>query len=185
MTVGRSAATVSSGEGFSFGPPMARAPSALRRGRKGLRSSGRSSPAVSFGSMAEDGAAAGVGVVAATSFDSGARGVSGGGDINRSLPVSCRELDPATVKAELVRSRCNIAGAARALGVPASDLRRLVAWGPLAAAVTEQVEQAIDRAEAVLLDGLELGHALVRLKAASALLTLSPPADVALKWLDN
>ena len=41
-----------------------------------------------------------------------------------------------------------------ALGVPASDLRRLVSWGPLAAAASEQVEQAIDDAEAVLRDGL-------------------------------
>lgn len=78
------------------------------------------------------------------------------------------------VEAELVKHRCNIAAAARALGVPASDLRRLVTWGPLAAAVSEQVEQAIDRAEAVLLDGLESGDALVRLKSASALLKLSP-----------
>ena len=75
--------------------------------------------------------------------------------MSRALPVSCRELDLATVEAELVKHRCNIAGAARALDVPASDLRRLVSWGPLAAAVSEQVEQAIDRAEAVLLDGLE------------------------------
>jgi hypothetical protein len=120
------------------------------------------------------------------------------------IPFSCRELDLAAVEAELVKRRCNIAGAARAVGVPASDLRRLVSWGPLAAAASEQVEQAIDRAEAVLLDGLESGDALVRLKAASALLTLSPagrrrgfgrgasagrkarpPEDVALKWRDN
>jgi hypothetical protein len=100
--------------------------------------------------------------------------------------------------------RCNIAGAARALGVPASDLRRLVTWGPLAAAVTEAVEQAIDRAEAVLLEGLESSDVMVRLKAASALLTLSPAGrrrgfgrsastgrktrpteDVTLKWRDS
>ena len=60
------------------------------------------------------------------------------------------------------------------MGVPASDLRRLVTWGPLAATVTEAVEQAIDRAEAVLLDGLESSDVMVRLKAATALLTLSP-----------
>ena len=123
---------------------------------------------------------------------------------DRSVPVSCRELDLAAVEAELVKHRCNVAAAARALGVPASDLRRLVTWGPLAAAVSEQVEQAIDRAEAVLLDGLESGDALVRLKAASALLRLSPAGrrrgfgrggsagrkaqsseDVTLKWLDS
>jgi hypothetical protein len=94
--------------------------------------------------------------------------------MSRALPVSCRELDLATVEAELVRAHCNIAGAARALGVPASDLRRLVSWGPLAAAASEQVEQAIDRAEGVLVDGLESPDLMVRLKAATALLTLSP-----------
>jgi hypothetical protein len=123
---------------------------------------------------------------------------------NSSLPPSCRELDLAAVEAELVKHRCNVAAAARALGVPASDLRRLVAWGPLVAAVSEQVEQSIDRAEAVLVDGLSSPDVMVRLKAASALLTLSPagrrrgfgrgasagrktrPAeDVALKWRDN
>jgi hypothetical protein len=90
------------------------------------------------------------------------------------VPVSCRELDLAAVEAELVKHRCNIAGAAWALKVPASDLRRLVSWGPLAAAASEQVEQTIDRAEAVLRDGLDSPDVMVRLKAATALLTLSP-----------
>jgi hypothetical protein len=89
------------------------------------------------------------------------------------VPVSCRALDLAAVEAELVRTRCNIAAVARRFGVPASDLRRLVSWGPLAAAASEQVEQAIDKAEAVLRDGLESPDALTRIKAASALLTLS------------
>jgi hypothetical protein len=124
--------------------------------------------------------------------------------MSRAVPVSCRELDLATVEAELVKHRCNIAGAARALNVPTSDLRRLVSWGPLAAAVTEQVEQAIDAAEAVLRDGLDSPDVMVRLKAATALLTLSPAGrrrgfgrgastgrktrpteDVTLKWRDS
>jgi hypothetical protein len=90
------------------------------------------------------------------------------------IPVSCRELDLATVEAELVKHRCNVAATARALGVQASDLRRLVSWGPLAAAASEQVEQAIDEAEAVLCDGADSPDIMVRLKAATALLTLSP-----------
>ena len=90
------------------------------------------------------------------------------------VPFSCRKLDLAVVQAELVEHRCNIARAARALGVPASDLRRFVSWGPLASAAAEQVEQAIDKAEAVLLDGLDSPDVMVRLKAASTLLTLSP-----------
>jgi hypothetical protein len=92
------------------------------------------------------------------------------------IPVSCRELDLATVEAELVKHRCNIAGAARALNIPSSDLRRLVSWGPLAAAASERVEQAIDAAEAALLDGLDSPDVMVRLKAASTLLALSPAA---------
>jgi hypothetical protein len=70
------------------------------------------------------------------------------------VPASCRELDLAAVEEMLVKSRCNIARAAKALRVPASDLRRLVSWGPLAAAASERVEQAIDEAEAVLVAGL-------------------------------
>ena len=99
-----------------------------------------------------------------------------------SAPVSCRELDLARVEVELVRARCNIAGAARALGVPASDLRRLVSWGPLAAAASEQVEQAIDKAEAVLLDGLDSPEPIVRLKAATALLMLKSGGAAAWVW---
>ena len=125
--------------------------------------------------------------------------------MSRALPVSCRDLDLATVEAELVKRRCNVAAAARALGVPASDLRRLVSWGPLAAAASEQVEQAIDEAQAVLRDGLKSPDLAVRLKAASTLLALSPAARrrgwgrgravrkssglgeeaVNLKWLDS
>jgi hypothetical protein len=120
------------------------------------------------------------------------------------LPVSCRELDLAAAEAALVQHRCNIAGAARSLGVPASDLRRLVCWGPLAATASEQVEQAIDDAQAVLLDGLRSPDLTMRLKAASTLLALSPAArrrgwgrrgivqqpskaqqEVSLKWLDT
>jgi hypothetical protein len=96
--------------------------------------------------------------------------------MSRLLPLSCRELDLAAVEAELVKHRCNVAATARALGVPSSDLRRLVSWGPLAAAVSEQVEQAIDDAEAVLRAGLKSPDLTERLKAAATLLALSPAA---------
>jgi hypothetical protein len=82
--------------------------------------------------------------------------------VSLALPASCRELDLAVVEAELVKHRCNIAAAARSLGVPASDLRRLVSWGPLA--------------EAVLRAGLRSPDLTMRLKAASTLLKLSPAA---------
>jgi hypothetical protein len=120
------------------------------------------------------------------------------------IPISCRELDLAAVQAELVKHRCNVAAAARALGVPSSDLRRLVSWGPLAAVAIEQVEQAIDDAEKVLRDGLKSPDLTMRLKAAATLLALSPtarqrgwgrcgtiqqsskaPGEVTLRWRDS
>jgi hypothetical protein len=123
--------------------------------------------------------------------------------MSRSLPLSCRELDLAAVEVELVKHRCNVGAAARALGVPSSDLRRLVSWGPLAAVASEQVERAIDDAEAVLRDGLRSPDLTLRLKAAATLLALSPaarrrgwgrrgsardqrvePQTVTLKWID-
>jgi hypothetical protein len=96
--------------------------------------------------------------------------------IREPIPISCRELYLSVVEAELVKQRCNVAAAARGLGVPASDLRRLVSWGPLAAVANEQVEQAIDEAEAVLRAGLKSPDLMMRLKAASTLLKLSPAA---------
>jgi hypothetical protein len=98
---------------------------------------------------------------------------------NRSMPKSVQSVCwPCvviirSVEAELVQHRYNIPGATRALGVPASDLRRLVAWGPPAAG-SKQVEPAIDNAEAVLRDGLKSPDLTARLKAAKALLTLGP-----------
>ena len=67
----------------------------------------------------------------------------------------------------MVKHRCNLPGR-RGLWASGFGLAPLVTWGPLAAAVTEQVEQAIDRAETVLLDGLRPPDAMVRLKAATA-----------------
>ena len=81
----------------------------------------------------------------------------------RSAPITTRQATAATLRGRRGLWVCR-----------PRILRRLVTWGPLAAAVTEAVEQAIDRAEAVLLDGLESSDVMVRLKAASALLTLSP-----------
>jgi hypothetical protein len=120
------------------------------------------------------------------------------------VPPSCRELDLAAVEETLVKHNCNIARAARELGIPASDLRRLATWGPLAEAAAERVEQAIDEAEASLIAGLRSPDFTERLRSASTLLGLSPagrrrgwgrgwrggvdprdeaPGGVTLKWL--
>jgi hypothetical protein len=92
------------------------------------------------------------------------------------IPVSCRGLDLGEVEEALVKARCNIARAAKALGIPASDLRRLATWGPLAEAAAERVEQAIDEAEASLIAGLRSPEASVRIRAAGTLLAISPAA---------
>jgi hypothetical protein len=93
-----------------------------------------------------------------------------------SIPISCRELNLGEVEETLVKHHCNVAAAAKALGVPASDLRRLVSWGPLAEAAAERVEQAIDDAEAALVAGLKSPEASVRIKSAGTLLAISPAA---------
>jgi hypothetical protein len=56
------------------------------------------------------------------------------------VPESCAHLAFAVIEAELVRTRGNVSGAAKALKVPASDLRKLVWSSDLADAVFEAVE---------------------------------------------
>ena len=135
--------------------------------------------------------------------------MDGNGSSGGWIPISCRELDLAVVEEVLVRCNCCIAKAAKELGIPASDLRRLVIWGPLKDAATERVEQAIDDAQATLIAGLRSGEAMVRVKSAGTLLSISPaarrrgwgrhgrgggaqerardeaPSAVTLKWLDS
>lgn len=83
------------------------------------------------------------------------------------VPASCIVLDFARVERALVDSRGNITSAARALSVPSSHLRRLVWATPsLAGAAFEQIEQAIDEAQASLWEGLRSDDFGRRLKAA-------------------
>jgi hypothetical protein len=94
--------------------------------------------------------------------------------MTRAVPVSCAHLDLKLVEAELIRTRGNIAGAARALGVPSADLRRLATWGPLAEVTAEVTEQALDEAEQTLRAAMKGDDLARRLQAAKALLTLTP-----------
>jgi hypothetical protein len=96
-----------------------------------------------------------------------------------------------------------IAAAARDLGVPSVDLRRLVASRPLLAdAIYEGIERALDAAEQTLLDGLDDENPMMRIKAATFFLRSSDagrrrgfgrrakceeavePQTVTLKWID-
>jgi hypothetical protein len=93
-----------------------------------------------------------------------------------------------------------IPAAARVLGMPSGDLRRLVASRPLLAdAIYEGTERALDAAEQTLRDGLESENTMLRLRAAVYFLRSSAagrrgfgrrsdkavePQTATLKWID-
>ena len=85
------------------------------------------------------------------------------------LPVDLKIIEQTLV------DKCGcVAAAARDLGMPSGDLRRLVASRPLLAnAIYEGVERAMDAAEKTLLDGLDNENPMTRIKAAAYFLRLS------------
>jgi hypothetical protein len=112
-------------------------------------------------------------------------------------------VDLPIIEQTLLDKRGNIAAAARVLGVPSVDLRRLVASRPLLAdAIYEGTERALDAAEQTLLDGLDHENPMMRIKAATFFLRSSDagrrrgfgrrakcdkavePQTVTLKWID-
>jgi hypothetical protein len=113
-------------------------------------------------------------------------------------------VDLKIIEQTLIDRRGCVAAAARDLGVPSVDLRRLVAWRPkFADAVFEAIERDIDAAEQTLLDGLDHENPMTRLKAAAYFLRMSKagrrrgwgprgsahgqpvePHSVTLKWID-
>jgi hypothetical protein len=65
------------------------------------------------------------------------------------VPASCRGLDLAAVERALVKHQANVSAAARELGVPSGDLRKLTWSHPrLIDIALEEGERLIDRAEA-------------------------------------
>ena len=74
------------------------------------------------------------------------------------IPESVAHLDVEIVAAALIRHDANIGNAARALGVPSGDLRKLVLVDQrLADAALEAVELRLDDAEANLSEALRCG----------------------------
>jgi hypothetical protein len=72
-----------------------------------------------------------------------------------SVPATVADLDPNMVAEALARHSCNISDAAADLGVPPSDLRRLMWANPgLQDAAFEQVEARLDKAEANIHEAL-------------------------------
>ena len=73
------------------------------------------------------------------------------------VPESVAHLDVEIVTAALIRNYVNVRNAARALGVPSGDLRKLVLIDQrLADAALEAVELRLDDAEANLREALAL-----------------------------
>ena len=74
------------------------------------------------------------------------------------IPESVAHLDVEIVAAALIRHDANVRNAARALGVPSGDLRKLVLVDQrLADAALEAVELRLDDAEANLCEALHCG----------------------------
>jgi hypothetical protein len=93
------------------------------------------------------------------------------------IPSSCRSVNLDKAAKELIRTQGNVTAAAKALGVPAHDLRLLTRAHPrLIEAAFEAEEQALDRAEAEIRSALNSSDKARALSAAAALLRISPAA---------
>jgi hypothetical protein len=80
-------------------------------------------------------------------------------------------VDLAVIEQTLIDKGGSVAAAARALELPSGDLRRLVRATPsLVDSAFEQIEQALDEAQAVLLEGLESEDRMTRMRAAAYIL---------------
>jgi hypothetical protein len=87
------------------------------------------------------------------------------------IPESCRDLDRDHVVATIEACEVNISAAARKLGVPSHDLRRLLVADPeILALAAEQEERRLDKAEAIL--ERELNSDDPRFSAAAAYFVL-------------
>jgi hypothetical protein len=85
----------------------------------------------------------------------------------RTIPASCADLDLEAAGRELIRAGGNVSAAARALGVPALDLRLLTYAVPeLIDAALEAEEQVLDDAVALLFEAMRGGDMHRRIRAA-------------------
>jgi hypothetical protein len=86
-------------------------------------------------------------------------------------------FDPDKARRALMKHRGSILKAARALKIPASQLRQAVRQDPtLIAAALEAHERTLDQAEAIIHEGLASEDFRTRLACAAHLLRFSPAA---------
>ncbi len=89
----------------------------------------------------------------------------------RTIPESCADLHFEAAGRELIRAGGNVSAAARALVVPAHDLRLLTYAVPeLIDAALEAEERVVDEAEALLLEAIRVGGMRLRIRAAGLFL---------------
>jgi hypothetical protein len=90
----------------------------------------------------------------------------------RPVPASVSGLDPVRVARVLVKRQANVSAAARDLGVPSADLRKLTWSHPwLVEVALEEAERLVDRAEARLTAALDGPHPDRALAAATFILS--------------
>jgi len=95
----------------------------------------------------------------------------------RPIPASCAGLSLKAIYLELVRMAGNVSAAARRLDVPVHDLRLMTRAHPeLIDAALEAQEQALDKAERIVMAALDGDDMTKRLEAAKTILRLSPAA---------
>jgi hypothetical protein len=80
-------------------------------------------------------------------------------------------MNPDEVARALLEARGSVGRAARALAVPSADLRKFVSDNPeLWATALEATERDLDKAESIILEGMNSGDKLKRLEAAALIL---------------
>jgi hypothetical protein len=87
------------------------------------------------------------------------------------IPASCAGLDFNEIKAELIKTNGNVSAAAKALGVPSPDLRKLVWSTKLGDVVFEQREEVLDEAQEVIRAAMRSADKTHQLAAAKVMLT--------------
>jgi hypothetical protein len=80
-------------------------------------------------------------------------------------------IDPDQASRALIAAKGHVAIAAQSLDVPSADLRKFVTDNPkLWAAALEAAERDLDKAESIILDGMDSKDKMKRLEAAALIL---------------
>lgn len=80
-------------------------------------------------------------------------------------------LDTRIIERALIEAKGSVGNAARSLDIPSAALRKFVATHPkLRAAALEAAERDLDKAEQIILDGMDSQDKLKRLEAAALVL---------------